>query len=168
MDIHMPSEWEDGSLPVISLVFGQKWKYIAPVRRFVQNCLEVALDDGMLAEDISMAINELLENALKYSDKNEFSLRLFAGAKGDSLTCLVRNQASPGNVAALGEILGLIASRSSEEGYEYMVNRSVSLGSDESQLGLARIHYELNAAIDHVYKEGVLHVRAVFPTARGR
>lgn len=149
------------SKPFIDLTFDQKWAYIPPVRIFIQHCLEVALDDGQKAEDAAMAINELLENALKYSDQSEFTVQLTLDQ--NMLIARVQNHATAENTATLQEILSMLASLDPDTGYLEMMERSLELDDDCSQLGLARIAFEFSAKLDLHCKDGVIIMTACLP-----
>ncbi len=51
----------------MELSFGPRWTYISCVRGFVAHFFAIGLEDKIHAERISLAVSELLENAVKYS-----------------------------------------------------------------------------------------------------
>ena len=55
----------------VDLKFGPKWKYISTVRTFVENFMAISLADKKKAGVIAISVNELIENAIKYSDSDD-------------------------------------------------------------------------------------------------
>jgi hypothetical protein len=154
---------EINSLGYIRLSFGPKWKYVACVRSFVQNFLSISISDSQKADKISMAVSELVENAVKYNAKEKTWLYIqLLSDDADKILVESENYATPDNVKTLQKHLDRIYEKSPMDAYIERMKEAVSKDGT-SQLGLARIRCEANCDLKIESKpNGILKVRAVF------
>jgi len=150
------------SRPFIELRFGPKWKYISTVRTFIQNFLAITLEDKIKADKISMAVSELVENAVKYSNEEDTFIRLEQKLDGATIEVAVYNHTEEAQANKLKEFVGELDKFSPLEGYMEMMRRSADRADGQSQLGLARIRYEADANLNIAYENNVMKVRATF------
>ena len=59
----------------VELGFGNNWKYVTTIRTFIQNFINISLNDTSYADKISLASSELVENAIKYSSRDDIPTR---------------------------------------------------------------------------------------------
>lgn len=150
------------SRPFIELRFGPKWKYISTVRTFIQNFLAITLEDKIKADKISMAVSELVENAVKYSNEEDTFIRLEQKLDGATIEVAVYNHTEEAQANKLKEFVAELDKFSALEGYMEMMRRSAERADGQSQLGLARIRYEADANLNIAYENNVMKVRATF------
>lgn len=154
---------------LVQINFRHRWAYIASVRAFFANFLQEALSNEAQAEEITIAIHELLENALKYSDDDQFSIAIDLEHKNQSLVVHVKNRTSQQQVAILEEILSFLASEDKDQVFKKMVQRSIKKGVNVSQLGLARVHCSAQGKLEIDFSEnGVLTLSARFPISQDK
>jgi hypothetical protein len=150
------------SRPFIELRFGPKWKYISTVRTFIQNFLAITLENQIKADKISMAVSELVENAVKYSNQEDTFIRLEQKLDGTAIEVAVYNHTEESQANKLKEFMVELEKFPALEGYMEMMRRSANAPEGKSQLGLARIRYEAEAQLNIAYENNVMKVRAAF------
>jgi len=148
----------------IRLSFGPIWKYVACVRGFVQNFLSISISDSKKADDISMGVSELVENAVKYNTKEKVWIYVEVLTDQDNQILVeIENYAKPENIKILQTQLDEIYEKSPMDAYIEKMKQAISNPKSISQLGLARIRCESNCDIKtEVNEEHLLKVRAVF------
>lgn len=148
----------------IRLSFGPKWKYVACVRSFVQNFLSISISDSKKADKISLAVSELVENAVKYNAKENTNLRVEVSAKdSDEILVETENYATPENIEILKKNLLKIYEKSPLDAYIEKMKDAVLEAGNASQLGLARIRCESNCDISYEIKaENILNIKTIF------
>jgi hypothetical protein len=154
---------DNNSLGYIRLSFGPKWKYVACVRSFVQNFLSISISDSQKSDKISMAVSELVENAVKYNAKEKtwLYIQLLSEETGEILV-ESENYATPENIKILQKQLEKIYEKSPMDAYIERMKEAVSKDG-ASQLGLARIRCEANCDIKAEAKpDGILKITAIF------
>ncbi|HNR87728.1 MAG TPA: hypothetical protein PKM65_05270 [Spirochaetota bacterium] len=151
-----------GRKAFVRLQFGPNWNYIATVRIFVMNFLAITLEDKKKADVIAMAVNEMVENAIKYSNQAciEIHLDVFEGDK--TITVMVGNHATRESYESFTEILDEISARPPLEAFLERMRVSSSGPDRKSMIGLARIRYESGAKLSHTFEDGYLRVYASF------
>jgi hypothetical protein len=132
----------------IELNFGPRWKYISPARTFIQNFIALALSDQAKADGIAMAASELLENAVKYASGDDTAIVVQAFPETKTIQVAVTNTATPEQAAELKKLYEKIMTGDPLEAYITQMRESATRDDGKSQLGLARIRYEIGAAID--------------------
>ena len=127
----------------------------------MQNFLSISLDDSSRADKISMAISELLENAVKYSISEDAYIRLEFPGKGGLLQVIVQNQAEEKQAKKLLDFVDNLNSGPPLETYmELMKKNNDQPGT--SQLGLARIRYESEGEIQAQYTDNRVTMSLVY------
>jgi hypothetical protein len=142
----------------IELSFGPRWKYIAVVRGFVQNFLAVSIASGDLADKVAMAASELLENAVKYANGVETTVRLGVEAHTKRIDVSVSNQATPEAIAGLQALWAKVHEGQPLEAYLNLMREAATRSDGKSQLGLARIRYETNARMNLDIANGLVTI----------
>lgn len=151
----------------IDLSFESKWTYISAVRTFLQNFVAITLDDKQKADVIAMAVNELVENAVKYSDRDSISIRLDVDPGTNDIRVQVANYASKKEVAILKSILEEIYSKNPMEAYIDRMKETNLMEDKKSTLGLARIRYEAGADLLLSSEGDRIEITAVFRQSSG-
>lgn len=148
----------------VDLKFGPKWTYISAVRTFVENFMAISLDNKKKAGIIAMSVNELIENAIKYSDMEGIQIKFQIMSNEKKIYVNVSNHATADEEKNLDHILREINSRPPLEAYMNRMKSSADSLSVKSSIGLARIRYESQAEITHSYNdEGFVNVHAAIP-----
>jgi len=162
----MPSKSQiiNGRKAFVELKFGPNWSYISTVRNFIINFLAITLVDKKRADHIAMAVNELVENAIKYSDRDgiDINLEVFRNKKDDTIKVMVCNHAKKNEVETLKKILTEINSEPPLEAFMKRMKDSAIAECKKSNIGLARVRYESNAKISADYENGFVKVFAEF------
>lgn len=144
---------------LVFLRFRPMWVYITGTREFCRFFCATTFPDRDVAERVQLVIQELLENAVKYSSDEgtcdvELAIREY---EGKEFEISVSNYATPESIASLGRELERMSQLSPEEAYLTAVKRAVTLAEGTSaQMGLARIRHE-----------GLVKIEST-PTADGR
>lgn len=146
----------------VELRFGPKWTYISTVRTFIQNFLAITLEDKIKADKVSMAVSELVENAVKYSNQEDTFLRLEEPPDRNSIEVVVSNNAAEEQAQQLLGFVTEMEKLPPLEAYMQMMRLSAERQDGKSQLGLARIRYEASATLNVTYENGLVTIRANF------
>lgn len=129
----------------LELTFNRHWRHVSVLRAFVQNFVAVNMTDASSTspEQVAMALSELMENAVKYSQSEAVSLSLFISSDGPPfLRATVQNEADEESVRRVREQYDRAMQGDPLETYIEMMRESVTRGDSSSQLGLIRIRYE--------------------------
>jgi len=149
----MQIDYEKNTLGYLDMTFGPVWDYIPLTRNFVENFLLINLIEKRNISKISLAVSELLENAIKYSNNDVIRLKIIKRLTDNSIEIHVFNYTDDLHANNLLEQIEIMKSRNSLEYYlEKMKNISKN-NKEFSNLGLARINYEANAKIDAFYNK---------------
>jgi len=155
---------EDENKVFVDLKFGPKWTYISTVRTFVENFMAISLEDKKKAGLIAMSVNELIENAIKYSDKEDIQINFQIITNEKRIYVNVSNHATIEEEKNLKKILDEINSLPPLEAYMSRMKASLNSLNDKSSIGLARVRYESHAEINHTYNnDGFVNVHASIP-----
>lgn len=136
------------------------WELIGHTREYLHHFCRLSYGDAGLAERVAMAAHELLENAVKYGNQAEGPVRCTLQRDQNHLRLLVANGANPDQMAALRAELETVNTGDPLE--VYLAKMEASLGSDKSQLGLARIRYEGEAQLRIQEDPPMLVLEALF------
>jgi len=130
----------------VELRFGPRWTYISCVRKFVAGFFMIGLADKERAEQISLAVSELLENAVKYASEEETSLRISIARSAGEVDVCVANAVDPHQLSVFRREFALATAGDSEGTY---LRRMEEAAKTEglSRLGLVRIRYETGARL---------------------
>ena len=131
----------------IEIRFGPRWKYISPARVFIQNFVAIALSDQGKADGIAMAASELLENAVKYGASEDTHCIVRAFPDTGTIECSVTNQATEQGAREVLSLYQKVMLGDPLEAYIVQMREAAVRTDGKSQLGLARIRYEIGADI---------------------
>ncbi len=135
------------------ITFNPEWYYVSSIWLFSNDLLLQLIKDRTRAELISMSISELLENSVKYSQKqykNPFPIaRLKVSVRRDQKKIFleVENYADPDHLAELKEEMKTIQSAESREVFIEKLKQAAVRDDGKSQLGLIRIIYEAKGKV---------------------
>jgi hypothetical protein len=152
----------------VELKFGPKWTYISTVRTFVENFMAITLENKKQATGIAMAVNELIENAVKFSDLEGSELNIYVTKEQKIIKVIVSNHASQENIDDLQRCLKNLFENSPLDAYLKRMKDSVVSLDGKSALGLARIRYECQAQISTSVENGIVRITAEIPTEKWR
>lgn len=138
----------------------QWWNMIASTRIFVASFCSCSFGDEGFSDRVSMAAHELLENAVKYSSSKESPVECTLDFDEREIRVSVSNDAKPEQLAELQAQFAEI--KEGDPLTVYLTKMQASLGSDKSQLGLARIQYEGEARLELTVTGAKVTLDAVF------
>ena len=111
-----------------------------------------------------MSVNELIENAIKYSDKEGIQIKFQIISNEKKIYVNVSNHTNSEEEKNLKKILEEINSLPPLEAYMNRMKSSLDSINNKSSIGLARVRYESNAEINHTYNDdGFVSVHAAIP-----
>jgi hypothetical protein len=131
----------------IWLKFGPRWKYIACARSFIQNFLAISIEDKAKADKIALAASELLENAVKYANSETTMILVKVNPAAERIKVEVENEASPEHILELKKIFSRLKDGTALEVYVNMMKAAALRQDGKSQLGLARIQFEIGGEL---------------------
>lgn len=152
----------------IELRFNPVWDYIPFVREYIRNVVTLYYKEPRSVEQITLAVSEVLENAVKYSVKSD--VRMILERLGNTLPVklCVYNYAEPAHGQCLIETVEEMKTVEPLEFYIHKMKLSVKQDSGRANIGLARIYYESEGLIAAGYvDEGLMEVSVVFNEVRG-
>jgi hypothetical protein len=112
---------------------------------------------------VGTAISELLENAVKYSNKSIIHMTIMNDEKNGHIAVSIFNYADENNAQKLVRMIDEMNSRDSLEYYIGRMRESILNKKKSAGLGLARIYHETNAIISASYNksEKMVQVKAI-------
>lgn len=152
----------DEQVCLADMSFTCDWVHVSSVRKMIEQFLAIPLQDDKMIQMIVMAASELMENSIKFSDRKLVSIKLRLDASRRKLLVSFENHTGEENVQKIREILNQISDTPTPKTYRKMVRRSLTLGENESQLGLVRIRHEAGADISMDYHDGVVTIKTEF------
>ncbi len=160
----MKIDYEIKTIGFLDLTFGPKWDYIPITRNYIENFLMINIDDKYRINKITMAASELLENAVKYSNRDGVRIIISKNDHQKNISLKVLNYADKETAMAH---IGRINKMNEYKPLEYYIERmkdSVTRTDGKAGLGLARINHEANATISALFYDetSVLEVSAIF------
>lgn len=137
----------------IEMTFNPEWHYVSSIWLFANDVLFRLINDRVRAELVSMSISELLENSVKYSQK-QFTepkpvarFRLSVREDMHKIFLEVENYADPDHIEVLKEELKGIQSAESRKVFITKLREAAIRDDGKSQLGLIRIIYEAKGKV---------------------
>lgn len=126
----------------IAMRFRPTWGYIDGIRQFCGQFCATAVADGVFVDRVQLVVQELLENAVKYSTAKsvadvEFELSIAEGSP--DFTIAVMNHGTAEMVGILQEEIAVMTSMEPQQAYTYAMRRAVRGGHRMNRLGIARM-----------------------------
>lgn len=150
------------SFDYVEMRFGPRWTYISCVRKFVASFFMIGLADKERAEQISMAVSELLENAVKYaSDQRDGYLRIAIQQNRSEVDVCVKNLAEPHQINILRREFALVHAGDPESVYLAKMQEAAA-NEEQSRLGFARIRFESGARLELETTDDEVTIHAIF------
>ncbi len=149
----------------IELYFGAKWNYLSTIRAFIQNYIDIIINDSKLAGKIAMAASELIENAIKYSSRTDIPLQfklVILKTTEKKLYFEVRNYADSDNIDILKNEYKQMMRNNPYESYLKKVKEVANRSDGKVGLGLTRVRYETNCELNIKTNEKLVIVHANF------
>lgn len=137
----------------IEMTFNPEWYYVSSLWLFTNDILLQLIEDRITAELISMSLSELLENSVKYSQKQfkdpypVVRLKLSVRKDKGKIFLEVENYADPDHIEVLKQELKTIQSSQSREVFIQKLREAATRDDGKSQLGLIRIIYEAKGKV---------------------
>ncbi len=129
----------------LDMTFNPLWDYIPCIRSYIQNILLIYFKEFKYIYKIILALSEILENAVKYSNNQNIRILLKNLNILSSIELITYNYTDIKNIE---QLKATIKEMNSSDSLHYYINKlkdSVKQKSVQSRLGLARIHYEADA-----------------------
>lgn len=131
----------------VKISYSPRWAYVQNIRDFVKNfCINSQLPND-ISDKIMIVASELLENAVKYSYKEDVSFKMEIAPNDNNVNISVSNYSEEKNTKVLQQELEDVNSLPPQEAYLKNLAR-VAQNPDISRLGFSRIRYETNATFD--------------------
>lgn len=148
----------------MSLGFKERRRLLPGVRQLVVELCSEYLDSGETAQQLVLAVQELLENLVKYSDPSpsllEFELLLVDGQPCARIA--TENHAPDAHLRQARDMLDRIIA--AQEPVHLMHSLVAASGEREgSQLGLVRLRAESSLELTYGVREGRLRIEARCP-----
>ncbi|MDB5097169.1 MAG: histidine kinase [Cyanobacteria bacterium RYN_339] len=137
------------------------WGGVSLLRTFTGAFFAPFSDSPGLTSKVELAVHELLENAIKYACSLDSPVRCRGKIAGDRIMLQVENRALEANIKTLRDEFRLVLAGDPLEVYLRMMERSLFNG-DKSQLGLARVRYEADAALQLRVVKNRVTIQATF------
>jgi hypothetical protein len=139
-------------------------RLISPTRRHVAELLQPVLVDRDAVDRLAIAVHELLENCVKYSNSDSIRFEFEVNREGDEAIANIRttNSALHSHVADLSRrIDALNAAADPVAHYDAVIRESLIQGG--SSLGLARIRAESGVLLSYQIQKDVVVVFGEMP-----
>ncbi len=148
--------------PAVFIRFRPAWAYIEGIREFGRFFCQTTFNEARLADRAQVMIQETLENAVKYSDRNALSeLELVMSMDGKQLEISVCSCPSAEHLGTLKAELETLYAQEPEQAYLAAFERAARDPEASAKLGLARLRYECGADLSITEEnEGRIRVTA--------
>jgi len=141
--------------PMVFMRFRPAWAYIDGIREFGRFFCETTFGTPALAQRACVAIQEALENAVKYSSNSPDSeLELVIQSDGDRIEFSVSSLPDAAHIERLRAELAQQRTLDPEQAYVAAFLRASKEPSESARLGLARIRYEGGVELSIHEQEG--------------
>jgi anti-sigma regulatory factor (Ser/Thr protein kinase) len=130
------------SQETIAMKFRPTWGYIDGIREFCGQFCTTAASDSAFTERVQVVVQELLENAVKYSNERrvadvEFELSL--AENRNDFTITTTNHGSAEMAEILQAEIAMMATMEPQQAYTFALCRAVRSGQVATRLGIARM-----------------------------
>lgn len=140
--------------PAVLVRFQPAWVYIEGIREFGRFFCSATFNEPAIAERAQVMIQETLENAVKYSNKEALrDLELVMSMTGQLLQVSVCSSPSAEHLGVLRKELELLNAQEPEQAYLTAFERAASDPNASARLGLARLRCECRAELSVTEEE---------------
>ena len=152
----------------IELIFFAKWHYVQSLWDFIKGLLSIFLRENKKSDILSMAIIELVENAVKYSscpngELPEIRFKLHMRREEKRIEVEVENPTTKEQIDIFkGELERIQNAEDPQVMFREKLKEAALRDDGKSQLGLVRIIIEAGARLEVVEKENFIVVKANF------
>lgn len=155
-DLKLPESISVGPYePAVMVRFRPAWIYIDGIREFGRFFCASTFDEPALADRAQVMIQETLENAVKYSDRNSYSeLELLMTMDGKELVVSVCSSPKVEHYGSLKSELEQLHQTDPEQAYLAAFERASRDPTASARLGLARLRYECKADLSVTEEPG--------------
>jgi hypothetical protein len=145
----------------------RNWSYVSSTRIMLASFCNMQVASEDIADKVAMTVQELLENAVKYSASQDDAVSLdFSVRDGLHVVLEVRNRARADQLDQLRVQHEQISQGDPLLAYLQKMQRiAENPQADGSQLGLARIRYETGCDLQLRIDDDVVTMRVEFPLA---
>lgn len=146
----------------LDITFGPKWDYIPVTRTYIENFLEVNMLKQADIDRIEVAASELLENAVKYSNKDGIRVIMNKSKNAKKIKLSVFNYLKRDKYKLLED---QIKEMKKHDSFDYYIKKIQESAEDEQKgFGLARVYHETGANLSTKYlkKFKIMEIRASF------
>lgn len=156
--------YEPNTVGYLDITFGPKWDYIPLTKNYIENFLLINVIDKNSISKISMSASELLENAVKFSNKDGIRMMIRKLVKKQQVELVVFNHITKAESKVVEDIVGQMNGQEPLQYYIKKMKESVARKDGKAGLGLARINYEGEAKINAKYYDDreIIQVKATF------
>lgn len=150
----------------LDITIGQKWDYISITRTYVENFLKHNLINKVKIAKMIIAASELLENAVKYANKNGVRTKIKKNLNQNQIEISVYNYAGKPEAEKLIKYIYDVDNIQNPNEF-YMEKMKEAVRFKKNGLGIPRIRCESEAHISADYFDdtngnGTLRVIATF------
>ncbi len=128
-----------------------EWKYIRPIREFIRELLIIKYKNEENAYDASFVLSELLENAVKYSNRDNVSIECRFDA--DSTEITVVNRIDRADYGRLKRKLRSICEKTAGEAYSREFGDKSFWEDTKGAIGLIMINERCSGKVKIDYED---------------
>jgi hypothetical protein len=151
LDETRPIMIEPPPVEYLDLKLARSWNTIPFVMNFFTDFTNSQMKNCEEIHKLSIAVSELLENAIKYSDKECIRIKLDKRNKGNIIKLQVTNHTTPRYAKKLMKRIKELNSCDSLTFYLKRMRESVKNKEESAGLGLARVYHESSAILSARY-----------------
>ena len=140
------------NLTYLDVSFCRKWKYIPVAMSFIEDFLSINSANENIHK-VGMASSELLENAIRYSNKDCVRITVQKEVDESSVYISILNFAEDMHAKRLLKRVKEMNKYDSLKYYLYRMRESIKNKGHSPGLGLARIYHEAGAEIKANYRK---------------
>ncbi len=139
----------------LDITFGPIWDYIPLTRNYIESFLMVHLIDKVDICKITIAVSELLENAVKHSISDGIRVNIIKHSENDQVELIVYNFANKKDYVVLKNIID--KANEATDTLQYYANEmkeSYARHDGKARLGIPRIRHESGVRFELSFEEG--------------
>jgi anti-sigma regulatory factor (Ser/Thr protein kinase) len=130
------------SQETIAMRFRPTWGYIDGIRQFCGQFCATAESDDEFAERVQLVVQELLENAVKYSNERvaaDVEFELLLAENRNDFTITATNHGSSEMAEILQAEIATMSKMEPQQAYTFALRRAVRSDQRAARLGIARM-----------------------------